>query len=178
VDSKLFGLVEAHGRGVSGESLDSPSDIQAEEYNSGPARARALVVCLLALKEPRFLRNGEPLFLKNLGAEPLRTINTAIMYSLRPHVGQHFQIALTESVPIFVSWCRTRQLRIGKRLPRLMAGYGDGGKEAFPGVLKPPDTAGGARGRWERGLLQVFKRFREAAAELKLIAPEFEKRWG
>ncbi|MBI4902183.1 MAG: DUF262 domain-containing protein [Acidobacteria bacterium] len=177
-DSKLF---EALARGkrrwfVIGDLLDPVLDIQAEEYNSGSARARAFF-CLLASKEPKFLDNGEPIFLKN---QVLSHTNHKHRHHVFPQaqLRQHFSARVYNSLCNICFLVSADNLRIGKRLPRFyLADYRDGGNTRFHGVMRSHlIPAGGDSGVWERGLVSGFKNFRQQ--RLKLICDEFEKAAG
>jgi hypothetical protein len=154
-DSKLFAALGKGGRRrfVIADLLDPVLDIQAEEYTSGSARARAFF-CLLASKEPKFLDNGEPLFLKN---HVLSHTNHKHRHHVFPQaqLRQHFSARAYNSLCNICFLVSTDNLRIGKRLPRLyLADYSDGGRARFQGVMRShliPN--GGDSGVWERGLV-------------------------
>jgi hypothetical protein len=177
-DARLFEAIAggAHKRFEVGDLLDPAYDILGEEYSSGSARARAFF-CLLASKEPRFLENGEPIFLKN---HTLSHANVKHRHHIFPRaqLRRHFSPRVYNSLCNICFLVSEDNLRIGKQLPRIyLADYRDRGKTRFQGVMRSHLVpAGDDGGVWERGLMAGFKRFRQQ--RLKLICDEFEKAAG
>jgi len=158
------------------DRLEPALDIQASEYASRSARTRAFF-CLLALREPKYLENGQPI---PIGPGVLSHANAKHRHHIFP------QAQLKNHVPsrVYNSLCNICFLvsrdnqKIGKRLPRgYLADYQALGTRRFRRVMKSHlIPVGSDAGVWHKGLKQSFKMFRKQ--RLALICSEFEKAAG
>lgn len=178
-DARFFeALAESKrgGRFVFTDRLDPVVDIQSAEYASRSARARAFF-CLLALHEPKYLENGEPI---PVGPGVVSHANA----KQRHHVFPQAQLRNKFPSKAYHSLCNICFLvsrdnqRIGKKLPRnYLAEYREFGAAQFRRVMKSHlIPVGREDGVWERGVVTAFKHFRQQ--RLTLICTEFEKAAG
>lgn len=164
------------GRFVFTERLDPVMDLQSAEYASRSARARAFF-CLLALNDPRYLENGEPI---PVGSGVVSHANA----KQRHHVFPQAQLRKSFPSKVYHSLCNICFLvsrdnqRIGKKLPRnYLADYRQLGRAQFRRVMKSHlIPVAGEDGVWERSIARAFKQFRRQ--RLTLICAEFEKAAG
>ena len=156
--------------------LDPVLDIQGEEYKSGSARTRTFF-CLLALHQPRFLDNGEPIFLDN---EPIGHADQRHRHHVFPRaqLRKHFPSRVYNSLCNICFLVSDDNLRIGMRLPRTyLADYAGEGRVKFLRAMKSHlIPVGDDSGVWDRGLVAGFKKFRQQ--RLALICTAFEKAAG
>jgi hypothetical protein len=156
--------------------LDPVADVQGEEYSSGSARARTFF-CLLAHHQPRYLDNGEPIFLDN---EPLGHADQRHRHHVFPRaqLREHFPSRVYNSLCNICFLVSNDNLRIGQRLPRsYLADYAADGRVKFLRAMKSHLLpVGDNSGVWDRGLVAGFKKFR--AQRLALICNAFEKASG
>lgn len=177
-DARLF---ESMARGAKKrfmfrDRLDPIADIQSAEYASRSARTRTFL-CLLALRKPCYLENGEPIPLES-------AVTSQSNQKHRHHVFPQAQLRQHFPSRVYNSLCNVCFLvsrdnqKIGMRLPRrYLAEYRDAGKQRFRRVMKShliPVVA--TSGVWEGGIVGAFKQFRRE--RLALICSEFEKAAG
>jgi hypothetical protein len=158
------------------DRLDPVLDIQGDQYSSQSARTRAFF-CLLALRAPRYLENGETISLRQSVLSHANRKN-------RHHVFPQAQLKGRFPARVYNSLCNICFLvshdnqEIGMRLPRsYLTDYWNAGRQQFHQVMKSHlIPVGDDSGVWERGVVKAFKQFRRQ--RLAVICSEFEKAAG
>lgn len=177
-DARFFASLArgSRTRFVFSDRLDPVLDIQAAEYASRSARARAFF-CLLATRAPRYLENGQPIPLD-------KPVISHSNRKHRHHVFPQAQLRNHVSSRVYNSLCNIcflvsrDNLKIGKRLPRkYLSDYRESSRKRFRRVMRSHlIPAGTESGVWEGGVVRAFKKFRQE--RLKLICAAFEKEAG
>ncbi|MBF0291087.1 MAG: DUF262 domain-containing protein [Nitrospinae bacterium] len=173
-DAKMFEAL-AHGkrrRFVFPDLLDPVIDIQAAEYASHSGRTRAFF-CLLLHLEPRYLDNGEPIFLQNVLGHSERKHRHHIFPQAQ--MSKHFKSRIYNRLCNICFLVASDNQKIGMQLPRsYLTQYREAGHRQFKGVMRSHlIPVGDDSGIWEKGIVSAFNKFQKQ--RLKLICAEFEK---
>jgi hypothetical protein len=156
--------------------LDPVLDIQGEEYKASSARARTFF-CLLSLREPKFLDNGQPIFPKNQAIGHGDQMHRHHVFP-RAQLRQHFSAHAYNSLCNICFLVARDHGPIGMKVPRsYLAGYAEAGGQQFRRVMKSHlIPVAKDSGVWERSVVKGFKKFRQQ--RLALICAAFEKEAG